>query len=91
MEHRAHFSKLAELRSKTDRQILVLVGKQLNTAATLAEHPHERGRAEQLYLQAGQLLSLAQDAPHEDRCALESRFNFVGGLFGRKRQIARCA
>jgi len=91
MEHRAHFSKLAELRSKTDRQILVLVGKQLNTAATLAEFPDERGRAEELYVQAGRLLCLAQNAPHEDRCAMESRFNSVGSLFGRKWQTARCA
>jgi hypothetical protein len=91
MEHRAHCSKLAELRSKTDRQILVLVGKQLNTAATLAELPEERGRAEQLYVHAGQLLSLAQHAPREERCAIESRFHSVGSLFGRNRQIARCA
>ena len=65
--------KLAELRAKTDRQLLALVSAQLDRALALAEAGEYLIRAEEIYREVRRLLPLAESASHAEWCRLTAR------------------
>lgn len=54
--------KLAELRAKTDRQLVNYLSAQLDRALELAEAGKSLGRAEKIYVEVRQLFPLAAGA-----------------------------
>jgi hypothetical protein len=71
-------SKLAALRKKTDRDLLILVGKELDRALALANVAATRGsplytRAEKIYQAARGLLPRIPDVGREERRKLDAR------------------
>jgi hypothetical protein len=73
MTHPRETRKLAELRAKTDRQLLVLVSKQLDRALALAEAGECVIRAKEIYREVRRLLPLAESANHAEWCRLAAR------------------
>lgn len=73
MTHLRETRKLAELRAKTDRQLLALVSTQLDRALALAEAGEYLIRAEEIYREVRRLLPLAGTANHAEWCRLTAR------------------
>jgi len=59
MNSTGHTRKLAELRAKTDRQLLNYVSAQLDRALALAEAGERLGEAEKIYAEAHRLFAMA--------------------------------
>lgn len=73
MTHPRETRKLAELRAKTDRQLLALVSTQLDRALALAEAGEYLIRAEEIYQEVRRLLPLAGSANRSEWCRLAAR------------------
>jgi hypothetical protein len=70
-------TKLAELRTKTDRELLVLIQRELNRALTLADLAANResafyGEAEHAYRKVVKLLVKTPDMRQGDRACIEA-------------------
>jgi hypothetical protein len=84
MRKRLDSSKLAELRSKTDRQLLVLITNQLDAALRSAQHEGDLAAAEESYCRAVRWYPLALSLPHAERTQLERKMTQVRErLYGR--------
>ena len=64
-------AKLAELRARTDRELLILIERELDRAMTLADV----AEAEKAYRKAVTLLPEAPDMRQEDRALIEAAMN----------------
>jgi hypothetical protein len=73
--------KLVELRSKTDRQLLALIGHQLESGMKMVRQAGngDRARAERAWSDAGALLPLVHAAAPE-RHRLECQFDLLGRM-----------
>lgn len=90
MGDRAEITKLAELRSKTDRQLLALIGNRLDAAFASAQSAGGATRAEQLYAEVRVLLALTESALPSELRRIERRLQQLATLLeGRIR--AACA
>jgi hypothetical protein len=75
MTDRAESNKLAELRSKTDRQLLVLVGSKLDAALRHAQRTGDFSRAQKSHAEAKYWLSLVKNAPQAEIRRLERKLD----------------
>jgi hypothetical protein len=73
MRNRLDSSKLAELRSKTDRQLVVLIANQLDAALRSAQHEGDLAAAEEFYCRAVRWYPLTLSLPQAERSALERK------------------
>src|SRR5260221_3376833 len=92
MTQRSEFFKLSELRAKTDRQLLALLTKRLDTGlefARLVAEPESLARrsttefhagAEKAYVEVRTLLPWLKDVSKPERRRLESRLEQLGGI-----------
>jgi hypothetical protein len=73
MKQRAEQSKLAELRARTDRQILTLVSHRLEAAIGAAEQSGDFSNTAEVYEEASRWLSLVRSAPPNQLRHVESQ------------------
>jgi hypothetical protein len=73
MRSRAESSKLAELRSKTDRELFVLLDRQLDAALSFTHHDGELMAAEEVYAQVNRWVALVQSLPHAELRQVEKK------------------
>lgn len=70
-------SKLAQLRSKTNRQLIAIIDHQLDAAREFVARGHYTD-AENAYQEARVLIPLVDSLPHVERRRLESRLEWLG-------------
>jgi hypothetical protein len=75
MTHPTEIHKLAELRAKTDRQLLEFMAAQLDRALALAEAGESLMHAEKIHAEVQRLLPLVKNANHAEWRRLVARMN----------------
>jgi hypothetical protein len=90
MSDRAETLKLAELRSKTDRQLLVLISNKLDEALVSARCSGDFAAAEQLRDEVRVWLSLTESASPAERRRIDRKLQQLAGLLHRRLRTA-CA
>jgi hypothetical protein len=85
MNNRPDTSKLVELRSKTDRQLVQLITRKLDRAACLASVDQLQGPAERVYDEVRRLLPLVS---RSDRRRLEARVQELAAVLHCRAQAA---
>ena len=75
-----HTRKLAELRAKTDRELVNYLAAQLDRALALAEAGESLGRAEDIFAEVRRLFPAATSANDCQRRTLLSRVNRLRAL-----------
>jgi len=73
-------SKLAELRAKTDRQLIALIHRQLDRALVFADGP----RAQRAHADARALLECVDRITHEERSRLEAKLARLGRILNER-------
>jgi hypothetical protein len=82
MNQRSESPKLKELRSKTDRQLLTLIRRELDSGLALARSYDEclQARAIEAHGEVSRLLPLVYDLPVCERRRLESELDELANL-----------
>ena len=78
-----NYSKLAQLRAKTDSQLLTVIGRNLDKGFDFARHALHT-HAEKVHQEARALLQVVNGLTPAERRSLESKVVRLGGMLGER-------